>query len=395
MADRSQNSSIAIRKEVTSGVFNEPNASDVIVIGDLRITPAPITSELNEYTGTIHRPGEVLVGQTIEVSGKAYLRGPGGTTVPAADAWIPGRLLQAVGFTEVRQASAIGPEAVATGTTTSVTLGAAAAATNDLYRGMFVDLVSALGGTRPRRLAMIQAYSAAKVATLAETLPAAYSSGQYSIPAQLSYQLSPASDPPTLSIVGSVGGKRYQMAGMAPTTFRFNMPTASRDQQEPPNIEFTLSGKIVDVVDDVPLVGTPNVTPPPFRNGKMFVNRVALGGSSFTVDLNAETSFAPNANELDGYETGLLTRTTRRVDMTLNQVANSVIDLAGLAEAQTLLPILGQWGIGSGNSFGMLIPSARIFTPAPDISGPLITNTVQAVIDGANKDIVLAIPFYS
>jgi hypothetical protein len=53
------------------------------------------------------------------------------------------------------------------------------------------------------------------------------------------------------------------------------------------------------------------------------------------------------------------------------------------------------YGIGSGNSFGLIVTECRIFTPAPDISGPLVTTSVDAVIDGANKEISLAIPFYS
>lgn len=392
MADRSQNSSIAVRKEVTSGTFNEPDANDIIVIGDLRITPSPLTAELNEYTGTIHKPGPAVVGETIEVSGKIYLRGPGGTTAPAADAWVPGRILQSAGFTELRTSTAIASEAIGAGTTTSVTLGASALATADLYRGMLIDLVSLVTG-RPKRFSMVQAYTSGKLATLAETLGTAYS-GQYGIPQQLSYLLSPAADPPTLSMVGSVGGKRYKMAGMAPSSFRFNVPTASRDQQDAPSIEFTLSGKIVAVTDDVPLVGTPTLTPPAYRGGKFFLNRVPLGGSSFTVDLNAQAAYPPNANENDGYETALLVETRRTAEMALNQVANSVIDLRSLAAAQTPIPILGMWGIGSGNSFGLMVSEARITTPAPDISGPLITNTIQAYIDGANKHIALSIPFW-
>lgn len=394
MADRSQNSSIALRKEVTSGTFNEPDVNDIIVLGDLRITPSPLTSETNEYTGTIHRPGPQVVGETIEVQGKAYLRGPGGTTVPAADAYVLGRILQAAGFTELRTSTAIAAEVIGAGSTTTVTLGASAVGTADLYRGLLLDLVAAAGGIRPKRFSMIQAYSAAKVATLGETLSGAYA-GTYGLPAQLSYLLSPASDPPTLSMIGSVGNKRYKMAGMAPSSFRFNLPTASRDQQDNPSIEFTFSGKIVGVEDDVPLVGSPILAIPAFRNGKMFVNRVPLGGSSFVVDLNAQTSFPPNANEVDGYEAALLTETRRNVELSLNQVANSIIDLRALAAAQTPIPIMGMWGLGSGNSFGLMVSEARITTPAPDISGPIITNQVQAFIDGANKHIALSIPFYS
>lgn len=395
MADRSQNSSLALRKETVPGVFNEPDINDVLVVGDLTISPQPITNELNEFTGTVHRPGAQLVGETIEVSGKAYLRGPGGSVVPAADAWIPGRLMQAAGFTEVRVATAIPPaaEAAAAGTTTAVTLGATAVGTSDLYRGFMLDL-AALASGRPKRFTMIQGYSAAKVAQLAETLGAAYNIGLQQIPQQLVYQLSPGANPPSLSMIGNAGGKRYSMAGMTPTSFRLNLPTASRDAQEPPSIEFTMSGKIEAVADAAPLVVTPANTPPPFRNGKLFVDRVPLGGSSLTIDLNAQSAFAPNPNELDGYETGLLTQTTRTVNMVLNQVADSVINLRDLARNQTLFPILGMWGLGSGNAFGLIVTEARMFTPAPDISGPLVTASVDAVIDGANKEISLAIPFY-
>jgi hypothetical protein len=396
MVDRSQNSSLALRKETVSGTYNAPSAGDEIVISDLNITPQPVTYDANEFTGTIHRPGAQLVGETIEVSGKALLRGPGGTVIPAADAYVTGRIMQAAGFSEVRVATPIpvAAEAGSGGTTTALTLGAGATGTADLYRAFLIDLVSAGAGLRPKRFSMIQEYSAAKLATLAETLGSAYV-GNYQLPSQLIYQLSPGASPPTLSMIGNAGGKRYSMAGMAPTSFRINLPTASRDQQEPPSIEFTFSGKIVDVADEAPLVVDPAISAPPFRDGKMFVNRVPLGGSSLVIDLNAETAFPPNANELDGYETGLLVRTTRTVSMTLNQVADSVINLRTLAKNQGYVPILGMWGVGSGNFFGAIVTHARLFTPAPDISGPFVTAQLEAAIDGANKHISLAIPFYA
>ncbi len=395
MADLSNNSSVGVVVETTAGLFSPPGAADLLQASNLKVAINGLTVDISEYTGSIHKPGPVVLGSTIDVSMTLYLRGPGGAVVPTAGAFVPGRLLRAAAFAEVIQSAAIpvAPEALAAGTTTQATLGASAAATQDLYKGMMVALYG-LGATLPKNLSMIRAYSAAKVALLAEVAGAPLGVTNYQLPKQLAYQLSPSSIVPTLSISVWQGTRRRDCSGMAVSSFKLNLPTASRTAQVLPSIDITLSGTVVGDYDDVPLIVPPGLAIPPFRDGKLWVAGVAMGGSSLDVNFNATAAYPPDPNKPDGNSVAQMASTKRVASLTLNQVLKATQDFQAIAQAQTQQPIMAMYGNGSGNFFGVIITDARFNFRSPDASAEFITSTGDAYVDGASRDISLVIPFF-
>lgn len=396
MGDLSLKTVLGIEVEVTPGTYVAPDSSDLITVADLRPTIDGLTADIREFTGSVHRPGPVVLGKTFSVSGRVLLRGPGGTAPPAADAWILGRILRAAGFTESVTSTAVpaSPEAVgAGGSTTTVELGVSATGTVDLYKGMML-LISALSGTAGKpQLVMGRSNDASKIVTLPETAAGALTSGNWQLPKQLTYLLS-SGTPPTLSVSCWVGNRRYNGKGCAISSFRINMPTSSRDSQDVPSIEFTLTGDLQSVADDAsPPTPPAGLAVPPFRDGKLWVANKQLGGSSFTIDFGAQIGYPPNPNEQSGNETAQLTETTRTVDLTLNQVALTAFDDVTLAEDQANHSLFALWGLASGNAFGVIVTDMRFNHRSPDNSGAFVTQTGQAFVDGTTKTIALSLPF--
>jgi len=396
MADLSHNSSIGVTIETTPGTFNAPNTTtDLLQAADLKVQINGITVKVNEYTGTIHKPGPAVLGRTIDVTMKLYLRGPGGSTVPSAGAFVLGRVLRAAAFTEVVQSTAIpvAPEALGAGTTTQATLGVTAAATQDLYKGLMVALYG-LGATLPKNLTMIRSYSAAKIAVLAEVAATALATTNYQLPKQLAYQLSPSSAVPTLSLCVWQGTRRYDCSGMAVSSFKINLPTSSRSNAVLPSIDVTMSGSLVQDADDTAPILAPGLAISPFRDGKLWVAGVAMGGASLDINFGATVAYPPDPNKSDGNAPAQMASTERAASLTLNQVLKATQDFFTIANGQANQPIMAMYGSGTGNFFGVIVTDARFNFRSPDASGEFIFNTGDAFIDGYSRDISLCIPFY-
>ena len=396
MTGLSNNTVIGITKEVTPGTFNAPSTSDLLVVADLRPNIQGLTSEINEYTGSIHKPGAKVGGATFEISGRALLRGPGGSGPPASDAFVLGRLLQAMGFTETRVNTAIpsSPETVgAGGSTSSVQLGSTATGTADLYNGYAVQLAAGLGSS-PKNIAQILDYSAGKVATLGEVAGGALTSGNYQLLKQLVYVLATAT-PPTLSASCWVGGRRYDGAGLSMSSFRINLPTFSRESTEYPSIEFTLSGNLEDSADENAPTPTITLAVPPFKDGKLWVANTQVGGSSMGIDFNAQIAYPPNPNEVTGSESAVLTQTTRSVNLTLNQLLASELDLIAVADNQAYHSIIAQYGLASGNYVLCGVPAARFNYFSPDNGGALVNDTGTLFVDDAASSVLLSFPYFT
>lgn len=396
MADLSHNSSVALVIETTPGTFLAPNTTtDLLQAADLKVAVNGLTVEVNEYTGSIHRPGPVVLGATIDVTMKIYLRGPGGASPPAAGVWVPGRIFRAAAFTEVVQATAIpvAPEAGTAGTFGSFTLGASAAGTADLYKGLALYLAT-LGATGLRKsLTMIRSYAASKIAVIGEVAGGAIA-GNYQIPAQLAYQLSPSSTVPTLSCSVWQGARRYDCSSMAVSSFKINLPTASRTNTALPSIDVTLSGTIVGLYDDTGPVIVPGLAIPPMRDGKLWIAGVQLGGSNIDINFNATVSYPPDPNRPDGNAPAQMSGTKRTVSLTLNQVLKATQDFYALALGQANYSIMAMYGTAPGNSFGVIITDARFNYRSPDASGEFITTTGDAFVDGASRDVSFVIPYF-
>jgi hypothetical protein len=399
MTDRSANTVIGLALEVTPGTFVAPSSStDLLTVADLRPNIAGQTSDVNEFTGSIHKPGAKVGGATFEISGRCLLRGPGGSAPPAADAFVAGRILRAAGFAETILSASVpsgGAEALGgSGNTTAIAaLGTGAAATDDLYTGLAIELASLGTIGQAAALAMIKDYvGSGKLASIAHTHSAAYT-GNYLIPKQLSYLLSSA-DPPTLSASCWLGSKRYDGVGLSLSSFRMNFPTFNRDNTEYPSLEFTLTGDFYADADQAcPTIDT-SLAVSPFKNGKLDISNVPLGGSSVNIDFGAQVAYPPNPNKATGSETSVLVETTRRAEFNLNHVSKATFDFMAKANAQDYHSIQALYGLASGNYIGMVVPKARFNYPSPDNGGPLINMTGEMLIDDADRSVGLTFIYY-
>src|SRR5689334_21360773 len=119
---------LAIAIQSVAGTFTTPTTADIIPVSPPTNGEDIVSSDDPTATGSIWTSPRVFLGKTATVSATAPLRGPGGTTPPALNAWPLGRVLQAAGFAEVRTAAAITGSTQAGSTTTAIVLAAGASA---------------------------------------------------------------------------------------------------------------------------------------------------------------------------------------------------------------------------------------------------------------------------
>lgn len=399
MAERSALQCLAIKAQSAAGTFTQPgNPADLIPAANLSFRPTPIQTENPEYQGSIHRPGPIVLGASYDVTFDLMLRGPGGASPPAADAFILGRALRSLGFTENIISTAIPVAAEALGgagnTTAIAALGASAAATDDLYTGLAVHL-AALGASMPAGLAMIYDYiGTGKLAYIAQTHTAAFS-GNYQIPKQLAYTLAATGEPPVLSQSLWQGTTRYDFVDMAPSSGRIIFPTSSREGgNDYPRLSLTYSGDLQTTAEEAAPDITAMLALPPFKGGKLHIAGKPMGGSSLSLDLGTRVGFPPNPNKASGSDPAQLVETRRTLSMQLNKVAPSYLDIMGLAGAQSFHPIQVLYGLAAGNYVGFVATSARFNYPSNEGGGNFLTTNGEAYVDGASKTISLIFPYY-
>jgi hypothetical protein len=393
MNDLSQNTALAIAVQSAADAYASPTSADCYPISNLRPSINGITITNPEYLGTVHAPGDAVIGKTLELSFTIVIRPPGGASPPSAGAFIPGRVLRAAGFTENLIAAAIpaAAEPLGGGSTTSMAkLGTTAAATADLYKGLVVNLPS--NGSYPRSLAAIRAYAADKSATLPETFGSA-PTGNYQIPKQLAYQLSASAPVTFLSASFWLGGRRFNGINLAVSALKFNFPTAGKDAQAFPTIDVTLAGDLYSDADETAPVLAPLGAIPVFRDGDFWLSNTALGGSSFTVDMGLKVGYPPNANKTNGNDPAQIVQTKRTVNVTLNQQLKATFDLIGKADGQAYHSTWAQYGYTAGAIVSFIVPDARFNYQSPDPSGDFVTTGGDLFIDGADKAINLIFPY--
>lgn len=392
MTDLTALSSLAIKAQSAPGTYAAPTSADALPVANLSWRPNTIQTDNPEYTGSIHRNGPIILGASYDVTFDLLLRGPGGDAPPAADAFIMGRVLRALGFTENVVSAAIPPAAEALGggsTTTTAVLGATAVGTLDLYKGLAVLLASE--GAAPTGFVMIRSYSAAKAAGLAQTL-AGGPTGNYQIPKQLAYTLSSTGTPPVLSLAVWQGSRRYNFVDMAPSSARLTFPTTAPGNTDYPKLSVTFSGDAYsDLAEAAPVVSS-TLAVPPFKGGKLHIAGLAMGGSSISLDLGIKSAFPPNPNKTNGFDPAQLTETRRALSLMLNQQAKSYFDFLAAAAAQTSYPIQALYGLAAGNHVGFVATDARFNFPETQAGGEFFTTQGDAYVDGAEKTVALVFP---
>lgn len=389
---------MAIAIQAVAGVFTAPVApADLIAVGTPTNGDDIIQADDPTATGSVWASPRIFLGRTSNAGATLPLRGPGGAAPPAANEWVPGRILQACGFAEIVTAAPITGVAQAGGTTSAIALAAAASGTDNIYLGMPIQHANIGTAGTVKGTSIITAYNGTtKVAKIGETVGAAIVAGNYTIPANLTYVLGTlTAAPPLLSVSVWRDKKRYDYRDVRPTSLTIDMPVANEQNQVFPSIEFQLKGLPENVIDEA-APALPNSMLqqpiPPYRAGKFWLDRVKLGHQSNRFSISGEVAGASNANAdagQDGYE---IMSGDRTMEFDLNQMAVADFAIDSRVDAQTVLPQMSVWGMGAGNRFGFVAPEL-VLNPLnnPGDRNGFVNLTGNAAFAGVDKSAALTI----
>lgn len=386
----------AVAIQTVAGTFTTPTSADIIAVAPPTNGEDIVSSEDPTATGSVWKAPRVYLGKTGNAGATAPLRGPGGTAPFAANAWPLGRVLQAAGFAEVINSTAIPGTLQAGSTTTALVLAAGASSTDDFYLGWPIQQAN-IGTGAIKGTSLIQDYvGTSKTATIAETMGSApAASAAYTFPPSVTYQLGTLSSaPPLLSVSVWRDKKRYDYRDCRITTLTLDMPVANEQNQVYPSVEFAVKGLPAGVTDaTAPALTTAQLgTIAPFRNGKFTLAKTALGHQSSKFQITAETAGASNAAAQfgqDGYE---ILSGDRQIDFDLNQMAVTDFDIDSRVDNQTIISTMSLWGLAAGNRFGFLAPEL-VLNPLnnPGDRNGFVNLTGNAAFAGVDKAAALTI----
>lgn len=391
MALKSNNTAIAFKIQPTRNVFEAPNStSDLLPFSQFRPSVTPVTIDNDEYTGSVWRNAADIAGKTFSATFTCKLRPP--TSLPAANALVLGRLLQAAKFTELRVATAIpsSPEALGSWVNSKTpTLGASATGTADLYKGYPIKIGS---GAYKTALTSIRSYNASKQAGLMQdwgSTPAV----SYQIPTFIGYFRDITSaDAIILSAKFWLDGHRFDIVDVGITGMNIVVPTSTDTQAAYPEIQFTISGTIEANSEEA----TPSITAagavPLYKDGKGMLDYFAAGFESVSIDLGVEAESPPNPNRPDGVDAPELAGGTASGTITMQKYLPSGINTYDLANAQAYHPLFMQWGSQGWRTVQVIIPDARLGFPSPDLSGRTMRDQVGLYIDVLNRNLGIIFP---
>lgn len=389
MALKTNNTTVAIGIQTAADTFDDPT-TNYIAISQCRFGIEGVTLENDEYTGSPFRNAPDVAGKRATLTYNVKIRHPGGSNPPAANAFLPGLILQAAKFTELRTTTAIpvAPEAVSAGSTTGFTAGAGATGTDDLYKGMAV-LLSDNGATYAAQMTAIRDYTASKVVTLVEELgssPAA----NYQIVKQLGYMRSVTSDDPILiSQQVWLDGHRFDLMNCRVSGLQMVVPTSTKDQAAYPELQVTWACDIAADAEEA----TPSIVPagpvPLYKDGDCWLALTQIGTQTFTIDLGLSIENPPNPNKANGSDAAELVGGVATVQMTRQKYLPSVIDTLALADAQAQHPFWAQWKASASAMIQIVVPDARLNHPNPDMGGNLIMESGDLMIDAYNRSVCI------
>lgn len=390
MARPSNNKALGIVIQTARGTFDAPNDTTDLLIGmsNLRFTNDPVTLADDSYTGAMFQNADQVVGKRTSLSFNTKLKP--NSTLPSANAWVLGRLFQAAKFTEVRNATAIGPEALgAWADSKTPTLGSSASSVADTYKGCPIKI----GSGAYKTMSAIRSYDASKHAGLMEdwgSTPAV----NYTIPAFLAYFRDVTSSaPPILSLSLWNSGVRFDIKDVAVTGMRIVRPTSTDTAPAYPEIEWTVSGTIDDsAAESVPTIPATGAVPVA-KDGKEYLDYIEIGTASTSIDLGVQTERPPNMNQPDGVDAPELTGGAANGTIQMQGYLPSYIDTFTLADAQAYHPYFAQWGSAAGAMVQLIVADARLGFPSEGGGGAVILEDVGLYIDVINRNLGVVFPY--
>lgn len=352
---------VAVAIQLAAGAFTAPNTTtDIVAAAPPTNQEEAITADDPTATGSIWQQPRVYLGKTASLSIMVPLRGPGGSSPPSANAWVPGRMLQAAGFAEVRTATALTGTPTGDETTSAIDLGGyvSASGSDNFYVGMPIQHADI--GTGIKANSLITAYNGtSKLATIGEVLGSAPATTDWTIPANLTYQQGTLSGAvPLLSVSIWRDKKRYDFRDVRISQLTVDMPVANESNQVFPSVEFQMRGIVEEVDDDTtPAIPESLLIPiPPYRNGKFSLDKVPLGHQSMRYVSNFEVAGPSNAHAAEGQDAYEIMSGSRSTEYDLNQMAVSDFDIDARVDGQTEVASVALWGTTAGNRFGFCVP---------------------------------------
>ncbi|MCA6305660.1 MAG: hypothetical protein IM628_12715 [Phenylobacterium sp.] len=383
MALRSQNAALLAKIETTSGTDSVPAATDAIRCQNMAISFAPALITANEYSGSLDASPPIVGGMPVTVSFDVFLKGSGAAAT--APEW--GRLLRACGWAETITSTAVPASAealAAGGSTTSAVLGASAAATAQLYRGMPVVLTGAQAG-----LSYITDYTAAKLATLTDSFGAALlATTSYQIPVNVRY--APASlNIPSVTLYCFVDGIRYRVTGA-----RGNVSFALQSGQAG-TMRFTFQGRILDKADAAIPTGLvyDQTVRPIWIGGRATMNRVQVGMSSLSLDMANRLVTPDNPNDVEGFDPAEINGRNLTGQLVRQEYLVATETAFADFRAQTARIVHARFGLAAavGNRIGLTVPAAQYTGHQPGDQGGVATLAVPFSATGPDSGAFLAI----
>lgn len=396
MALKANNTCVALKLQDSVDTFANPSSTaDVIPVSQLAFAITGVSIANDEYTGSEAKNGDEIAGKSATLSYRVKLRPPGGSAVPDAGAFLLGRILVAAKMTENRIATAIpaSAEALGSGSTTAMAvLGAGAAATAGLYKGLALTL-SDIGTNTRSRLTAIRSYNASKNAVLMQTLGTA-PAANYQIPTQLSYQRSiVAGDAPFASQRIWIDGHRYDLVNNTLTSLRVVVPASTREAAAFPEIEVSWAVTILSDADEATPV-VPSLGPTPkWRDGKFFMAGLATPGSNLTLDSGLSVGYPPNPNKEEGNDAPQLIEARASLTFERHHRLKAIVDHLAQADAQAQHSVYAQWGNGAGTMVQIVIPDARFNYASPNLGGGFVTESGDMFIDALDKGFCVNFPY--
>lgn len=350
---RPRNSAVLAKIETTEGVDAAPvPGSDAVLVENPQVRFETSTEQTNEATGTLDPTAPIPSGTKVRVTFDVLLKGSGSVGVAPEF----GKLLKACSMAEVITSAAVpvAPEAAAAGSTSSVTLGAGASATAQIYRGMPVQIT---GTPAPANgIYPVADYSASKVATLAALAGAA-------IAGTSSYQLLPnvlykpaSSDPPSLTFYVYKDKKLTKVFGARGTaTLKLTSGKAGR-------ITFEFTGMYGGQSDDAVPAGLvyDSTRPAIWKAGRALIQRKIAAMATLSVQLGNTLTQPANPNSAEGFDPAVIT--ARNITGTCDPLEELVAtrDSVSLMRTGTPQVVLADYGTVAGNRTALTIPAAQV-----------------------------------